>query len=81
MIRLEVRNLPSAQIRDYLVEEFEGVAKGDQVSGEGWLVRLIDTKPATVGKMKVPVLFIEISGPNETAAAQFVKRKTMRGGG
>ncbi|MFQ5380602.1 MAG: hypothetical protein ACE5EF_03120 [Dehalococcoidia bacterium] len=81
MTRLELRNLQEAEIRSYLVEEFGGRADGDYVRGDGWAVRLVRGEPARLGRMRIPVLFLEVSGPREAETSNFLRRKTMRGGG
>jgi hypothetical protein len=81
MTRLEVRNLPPADITRDLVREMAGVECDGGVDGEGWTVRFVRGEPAGVGRFKVPVLFIDIAGEREAEVTQFVRRKTMRGGG
>ena len=60
MTRLEVRNLPAGQLRGYLVDELAGVADGDTVRGDGWVVRFIQGEPVRLRLMTIAVLFIEI---------------------
>ncbi|MEK7693231.1 MAG: hypothetical protein AAB349_03485 [Chloroflexota bacterium] len=81
MTRLEVRNLPAGQLRGYLVDELAGVADGDTVRGDGWVVRFIQGEPARLRLMTIAVLFIEIEGAREDEVAAFMRNKTMRGGG
>jgi len=79
--RLELRNLRESEIRGYLVDELGGHSDGAEVRGEGWTVRLVRGDPARVGRMRIPVLFLEVTGPREAEAAGFLRKKTMRGGG
>jgi hypothetical protein len=79
--RLEVRNLDPELIRRYLREELGGQGDGETVTGEGWLVRFKPGEPATIGSLRVSVLFIEVEGPREPEVARFLRLKTMRGGG
>lgn len=81
MTRLEVRNLPLAQLRGYLVDEMGGAADGDTVRGDGWTVRFVPGEPVVTRLSSIPVLFIEIDGAREEEIAAFMRRKTMRGGG
>lgn len=81
MMRLEVRNLPPAQIAGYLVDELGGAHRDGVVTGDGWIVRLTRGEPAAVGRFRVPVLFVDIDGPREHEVTTFLRRKTMRGGG
>ena len=83
MKRLELRNVPAADVAHYLLTFFDGATQPDgAITGEGWHVRFEDGepiifKPAT----RVPVLFIHITGPRTDETAAFIIRKTMRGGG
>jgi len=79
--RLEVRNMRPREIAPYLVDELGGVGDDDTVSGDGWTVRFLPGEPAAVGRFRVPVLFIEVAGEREAEVAQFLRQKTMRGGG
>jgi hypothetical protein len=81
MTRLEVRNLPAGRLRGYLVDELAGVADGDTVRGDGWVVRFIQGEPVRLRLMTIAVLFIEIEGAREDEIAAFMRNKTMRGGG
>jgi len=79
--RLEVRNLKADEIRAQLVGEFGGIADGDTVRGAGWAVRFVPGEPAGIGRMRIPVLFLEVEGERKEEAARFLRLKTMRGGG
>lgn len=83
MRRLELRNVPADLIRGYLLSEFQGVSQRDgTVVGEGWAVRFEDGEPVRFGPHTVvPVLFVEIDGPEVERATAFVIRRSMRGGG
>jgi hypothetical protein len=81
MTRLEVRNLPAKEIAAYLVEEMGGAGDHATVTGDGWIVRLVRGETASVGRFRVPVLFIDIEGEREDEIARFVRQRTMRGGG
>ena len=81
MTRLEVRNLPLAQLRGYLVDELAGAVEGDTVRGDGWTVRFVPGDPVATRFATIQVLFIEIEGAREDEIAAFMRRKTMRGGG
>jgi len=69
------------EIRAPLVREFGGAVDGDTVRGEGWSVRFVPGEPAGIGRMRVPVLFLEVEGEREEEAARFLRHRTMRGGG
>lgn len=83
MKRLELRNVPAELIRGYLLSEFHGRARADgSIAGEGWSVRFEDGEPVRFGpNTVVPVLFVEIDGPDVERATAFVMRRSMRGGG
>ena len=69
------------EIRTQLVTDFGGIAEGDTVRGEGWSVRFVPGEPAGIGRMRVPVLFLDVEGNREEEAARFLRHRTMRGGG
>lgn len=81
MTRLEVRNLPPGEIVDYLVAALGGIVRDGSVTGEDWYVNFVRAEPATVGRFRVPVLYIDVSGPREHDIAALLRRRTMRGGG
>ena len=81
MARLEVRNMRPGEIAPYLVDELGGTGDDETVSGDGWTVRFVRGEPAAVGRFRVPVLFIDIAGEREAEVTQFLRQKTMRGGG
>ncbi len=81
MTRLEIRNLPADEIRRDLLREVGGVAEGARVAGDGWVVEFVEGEPARLGRMLVPVLFLEVAGEREAEVAAYLRRRTMRGGG
>jgi len=81
MARLEVRNMRPGDIAPCLVDELGGTREEDTVAGEGWIVRFVPGEPASVGRFRVPVLFIDIEGEREAEVTRFLRQKTMRGGG
>lgn len=82
MTRLEIRGLPAALFRRYLVEEFEGAELADgPVEGEGWLARFTEGEPLRIGLVMTPVFFVEFEGERAAEASAFLARKAMRGGG
>lgn len=83
MKRLELRNVPEDLIRGYLLSDFRGAPQDDgSIRGDGWTVRFEDGQPVRFGpNTVVPVLFVEIDGPDAGRATAFVMRKSMRGGG
>ena len=80
-VRLELRNLRRGDVAKPLRAERGGVADGDSVRGEGWVVRFVDGESAQVGRLRVPVLFVEVEGPMAAEIARFLRLQTMRGGG
>lgn len=81
MTRLEVRNLRADEIRAQLLREMGGTVDGTRVDGDGWSVDFVVGEPAKVGRMAVPVLFLDVSGERETEIAHYLRLRTMRGGG
>lgn len=81
MTRLEVRNLPPDEIRAQLLREIGGTVDGSRVDGDGWSVDFVTGEPARVGRMSVPVLFLDVSGEREAEIAHYLRLRTMRGGG
>jgi hypothetical protein len=81
MTRLEVRNLRADEIRAQLLREMGGTVDGTRVDGHGWSVDFVRGEPAKVGRMPVPVLFLDVSGEREAEIAHYLRLRTMRGGG
>jgi hypothetical protein len=54
---------------------------GTRVYGHGWSVDFVRGEPAKVGRMPVPVLFLDVSGEREAEIAHYLRLRTMRGGG
>lgn len=81
LTRIEVRNLDPALIASYLVDEFGGRQSGNYIDGPGWAVHLVRGQTAGVGRFRVPVLYLDVSGSRQSEVATFLRRKTMRGGG
>jgi len=79
--RLELRNIPAREIAESLLAQFGGENGAGGVTGEGWSVALIAGESAFVGRFRVPVLFVDVSGAREGEVVQFLRLKTMRGGG
>ncbi len=71
-----------ALLKGYLVAEAGGRQTGsDVIEGPGWAARFVDGGVVPVGLVRVAVLFVEFEGERELEAAQFLRRKAMRGGG
>ncbi|MCA9831992.1 MAG: hypothetical protein R3B97_03235 [Dehalococcoidia bacterium] len=81
LTRIEVRNLDPELIASYLVDELAGHRSGRVVDGPGWAVHLVRGEQAGVGKFRVPVLYLDVTGSRQLEVAAFLRRKTMRGGG
>ncbi len=81
MTRLEIRNLPADEIRAQLLREMGGTVAGTRVAGDGWSVDFVRGEPAKVGRMLVPVLFLDVRGEREVEIAHYLRQRTMRGGG
>ena len=82
MTVLEIRTLGPEWLRACLVEEFAGVERTDgSVAGPGWTVRVEPLPPVTLGSVQVRATRLEVAGEREVEAVQFLKQKTMRGGG
>jgi hypothetical protein len=79
--RLEIRNLPADEIRAALLREVGGTVEGGRVDGDGWSVEFVRGEPAKVGRMLVPVLFLDVSGEREAEITRYLRLRTMRGGG
>jgi hypothetical protein len=79
--RLEIRNLRADEIRAQLLREMGGKVDGTRVDGAGWSVDFVQGEPAKVGRMLVPVLFLDVSGEREAEIAHYLRLRTMRGGG
>ncbi len=81
MTRLEIRNLRADEIRAQLLREMGGTVDGTRVDGDGWSVDFVVGEPAKVGRMLVPVLFLDVSGARAAEIAHYLRLRTMRGGG
>lgn len=81
MTRLEIRNLRAEEIRAQLLREMGGAVEGSRVNGDGWSVDFVVGEPARVGRLVVPVLFLDVSGQREAEIAHYLRLRTMRGGG
>ena len=81
MTRLEIRNLRLEEIRAQLLREMGGTVEGTRVDGDGWSVDFVVGEPARVGRMAVPVLFLDVSGAREAEVAHYLRLRTRRGGG
>ncbi|MCC7088234.1 MAG: hypothetical protein M9925_07470 [Chloroflexi bacterium] len=81
MTRLEVRNLRADEIRAQLLREMGGTVDGTRVDGDRWSVDFVVGEPAKVGRMSVPVLFLDVRGEREAEIAHYLRLRTMRGGG
>lgn len=79
--RLEIRNIRAREIARYLLDEMHGTGDETVVRGRDWSVHLVPGEPALVGRHPVPVLFLDIEGEREAEVVQFLRQKTMRGGG
>jgi hypothetical protein len=51
------------------------------VDGDRWSVDFVVGEPAKVGRMSVPVLFLDVRGEREAEIAHYLRLRTMRGGG
>lgn len=83
MTRLEVRNIRAGEVAAVVRAELgvQGETDGLAFRGDGWSLAFIPGEPASVGRYRVPVLFIEIEGEREPEVAALLRRKLMRGGG
>lgn len=81
MLTLEIRGLPAAEVRRYLLDDLGGTVDGDAVTGEGWSAQVTEGSPASVGSLRVAVLFVTLTGPGAGDIAAHLRRRTMRGGG
>ena len=79
----ELRNLPRQRMREYWIEA-GGMLTGDlSAAGEGWRIWLEPMPPAVVGHMEVRRDRLIIEGDPDAVQkmADFMRGKTMRGGG
>jgi len=81
--RLEVRNIRADEVAAIVRAELrgEGDIDGRAFRGDGWSLAFVPGEPASVGRYRVPVLFIDIEGEREPEVAALLRRKLMRGGG
>lgn len=81
---LELRNVPRNRVMEYLVEA-GGTEDGElAVQGEGWRGWLEEMDPVQVITMTIRRDMLIIEGDDQDAvdsARDFMRRKTMRGGG
>jgi len=79
----DMRGIPLWLLREYL-EEMGGVAtSADEITGEGWRVRLTPLAPFRLGSLEVGQVRLEIE-VDEAREAEFRERfakKTFRAGG
>lgn len=85
-VEMELRNLPRFRIMEYLVEA-GGIRPDEEalnVVGEGWSARLEEMEPAKIITMIVRRDMLIIEAQDEITLKpihDFMRQKTMRGGG
>lgn len=81
---MELRNVPLNRIQAYL-EDAGGTLTGDRsAQGAGWQARLDEMPPVVIGTMRIRRDLLVLEGNDQAAlkaAVDFMRRKTMRGGG
>jgi hypothetical protein len=80
---MELRNVPLDRLQEYWVQA-GGTLSGDRsAQGPGWTLRLEPLDDVRLFTMIIPRDLLVIEGEREAAqrVADFMRRKTMRGGG
>lgn len=82
-VEYELRNLPRHRMREYWVEAGGTLTSSLSAEGEGWKIWLESMPPAVVGPIEVRRDRLVIEGEQATVQriADFMRGKTMRGGG
>jgi hypothetical protein len=79
----DMRGIPLWLLREYLMEMGGAATAEDEISGEGWHVRLTPLEPFRLGSLEVGQVRLEIDVDDEREAEfreRFTK-KTLRAGG
>jgi hypothetical protein len=79
----ELRNVPLMRIQEYLVEAGGTLTGERSAAGDRWRARLDKLDDVRLFTITVPrdLLIIEGEADAARAVADFMRRKTMRGGG
>ncbi len=82
-VELELRNLPRFRVIEYLVAAGGAVQNAYRVVGDGWTAELHPMPPAEIGVMRIPrdLLVIQGDAAQVEPVHDFMRQKTMRGGG
>lgn len=82
-VELELRNLPRFRVLEYLVEAGGTAQDALRVAGDGWTAELRPLPPAEIGVMRIrrDLLVIEGEAAHVGPVRDFMRYKTMRGGG
>ncbi len=79
----DMRGIPLWLLREYLEEMGGAATSADEITGEGWRVRLTPLEPFRLGSLEVGQVRLEIE-VDEAREADFRERfakKTFRAGG
>ena len=79
----ELRNVPLMRIQEYWVEAGGTLTSERSAEGVGWCAHLQALEAVTLFTITIPRDLLMIEGEAEAArvTADFMRRKTMRGGG
>lgn len=81
---LELRNVPRFRVMEYLQEAGGTPSTELAVEGDGWAAELIELEPVKITVMSIRRDLLVIEGEDEAATKavhDYMRRKTMRGGG
>lgn len=83
LIMHDMRGIPLWLLREYLVEMGGAATAEDEISGEGWRVRLTPLEPFRLGSLEVGQvrLEIEVEAEREAEFRERFAKKTLRAGG
>lgn len=83
LIMHDMRGIPLWLLREYLVEMGGAATTEDEISGEGWRVRLTPLEPFRLGSLEVGQvrLEIEVEAEREAEFRERFAKKTLRAGG
>lgn len=82
-LECELRNLPRFRIMDYLVSAGGIIIGNHAVAGDRWAAYIEGMESAQVGSIKIPRDRLVIEGDRSAVerVGNFMRKKTMRGGG
>lgn len=82
-VEYELRNIPRHRMREYWIEAGGTLTDDLSAEGAGWKIRLEPMQPAVVGPLEIrrDKLIIEGEQGAVQKMADFMRSKTMRGGG